>query len=51
MPQIVALIKNHLRPNLSEILPNRMRDTAEETVQMIENKLEFGLGPDQLSTN
>lgn len=44
-PQIVAEIRNHLLPNLSEIRPKRINETADDTVQMIENKLALELGP------
>lgn len=50
-PQAVAKMRNHLLPNLSEILPNKMSETAEDIVQTIENKLELGLGPACLGQN
>lgn len=43
------MMRNHLRPNLSEVLPNKQMETALLVDQMIENKLELSLGPGVVS--
>lgn len=44
-PLIDAPITNHRLPNLSEVRPKTMIETAEAVVHIMANKLEFALGP------